>query len=136
MKIVWNKFTILWELSRKLKKEKLTKQFVCLISTKETKEIRTAWQNRTFYKLFTDIWNHLGEHKDDVHDMLLGWVFWTKQVTIGRITREVNIEKHTSKLDKEKGKRFIDTILDFCKRENMPITITSRELQSLYESYN
>ena len=136
MKIEWNKFTILWELSRKLKKDKLTKQFVCLISTKETKEIRTLQQNRTFYKLFTDIWNHLWEKKDDVHDMMLWWVFWTKEVTIWRITREVNIEKHTSKLDKEKGIKFIDTILLFCKKYNMPITVTPRELQSLYDSYN
>lgn len=101
-----------------------------------TKEQRTKAQNATFYKLFTDIWNHLWETKDDVHDYLLWWVFWTHPVKLWKITKEVNNEQHTSKLSKEQWIRFIDTILKFCERENIPVTITPREKQSLYESYN
>jgi len=122
----------LWEwIEKNHDKEKI----VAYISTKETKEIRSLSQNATFYKLFTDIGNHLWEKKDDVHDMLLAWVFGTRTVTIWKIVKEVNIEKHTSKLDKEQGIRFIDTILKFVERESMPITITSREIQSLHDSY-
>ena len=107
-----------------------------IIEKATTKPWRTLAQNNTFYALFTDIWNHLWEKKDDVHDMLLWWVFWVKEVKIGKITREVNIEKHTSKLTKEQGIRFIDTILKFCERESIPITLTSRQIDSLYESFN
>ena len=68
--------------------------------------------------------------------MMLWWIFWTKEVRIWIITREVNIEKHTSKLTKEQWIKFIDTMLAFAKRENMPITVDSAEIKSLYESYN
>lgn len=112
------------------------KEVVILISSKETKEMRTIQQNKTFYKLFTDIGNHLWESKEDVHDMMLWGIFWTRSVTIWRITKEINVEKHTSKLTKDQGIHFIDTMLAFVKKYDMPITVTSREIDSLYESYN
>lgn len=118
-----------------LNKQKEEQEIIVLISNKETKEIRTLAQNNTFWKLFTDIGNHLWEDKHDVHDMLLGWVFGTHTVKLGRIEREVLNEKHTSKLTKEQGIKFIDTILAFCRKYNLPITITSREIKDLYESY-
>ena len=115
-------------------KSEETQVFICI--KKESKKGRSINQNNTFYKLFTDIGNHLWETKDDVHDMMLWWIFWTKEVRIWIITREVNIEKHTSKLTKEQWIKFIDTMLAFAKRENMPITVDSAEIKSLYESYN
>jgi hypothetical protein len=92
-------------------------------------------QNKVFYKLFTDIWNHLWETKEDVKQMMLAWVFGTREVTIWRITKEINIEKHTHKLTKEQWIKFIDTILAFCKKYDLPITITPIEIQSLYDNY-
>lgn len=115
-------------------KSEETQVFICI--KKESKKWRSINQNNTFYKLFTDIGNHLWETKEDVHDMMLWWIFWTKEVRIWIITREVNIEKHTSKLTKEQWIKFIDTMLAFVKRENMPITVTSREITSLYDSFN
>lgn len=109
---------------------------IYIIHKKESKPWRTLQQNNTFYKLFTDIGNHLWEDKDDVHDMMLWWTFWTREVTIWKIKKEVLIEKHTSKLDKEQGTRFIKTILAFCEKYDLPITVTSREIQSLYNTYN
>jgi hypothetical protein len=85
--------------------------------------------------LFENIGSHLWENKEDVHDMMLAWVFWTRTVKIGRIEKEVLIEKHTSKLDKDQGRKFIDTILAFCKKYDLPITITSKDIESLYNSY-
>lgn len=109
---------------------------VYIIEKATTKPWRSLQQNKTFYKLFTDIGNHLWETKEDVHDMMLWGIFGTKEVKIWVITRDVNIEKHTSKLTKEQGIKFIDTMLAFTKRENMPITVTSAEIKNLYESYN
>ena len=116
--------------------DKWTEEQEYIINKVESKAGRSLNQNSTFYKLFTDIWNHLWESKEDVHDMMLWWVFWTKEVTIWILTKDVLIEKHTSKLCKEQWIKFIDTMLAFCKKYNLPITITSREITNLYESYN
>lgn len=122
------------ELIEFLQKQKHNQEWI--IQKTNSKKWRTLAQNKTFWKLFKDVGNHLWESKDDVHDMMLWWVFWTKEVTIWILTKEVLIEKHTSKLTKEKGIKFIDTMLAFCKKYNLPITITSREIESLYKSYN
>ena len=103
---------------------------------KKTKAGRSLNQNNLFYQLFTDIWNHLWEEKDDVHDMMLWWTFWTHTVKIWRIEKEILNEKHTSKLTKEQGIKFIDTMIKFCEKYDIPVTVTSREIKSLYESYN
>ena len=135
MKIIGKPLEIFNQITEYLEKQKEDKELVVYIANSETKEIRTLQQNKTFYKLFTDIWNHLWEKKDDVKEMLLAWVFWTRLVKIWKIEKEVNIEKHTSELTKEQWIKFIDTILAFCEREKLPITITSREIESLYNSY-
>ncbi len=122
------------ELIEYLQTQKEDINWVC--EKTKNKSWRTLSQNKAFQKLFTDIWNHLWEDKDDIHDMMLWWVFGTKEVTIGRITKDVLIEKHTANLSMEKWTKLIDTILAFCKKYDLPITITSREIQSLYESYN
>jgi hypothetical protein len=42
----------------------------------------------------------------------------------------------TSELTKEEWIFFIDSIIEFCKSNNIPVEITPRELTSLYESFN
>lgn len=130
-----NKVEQFEKIAEMIEKLKDNEQLNVMISKKITKEMRSLAQNRTFYKLFTDIGNHLWEDKDDVHDMLLAWVFWTREVKLWRITKDILIEKHTSELDKIKWKKFIDMILAFTKKYDMPITVDSREVQSLYDSY-
>ena len=49
---------------------------------------------------------------------------------------EIPIISETHKLTKEQGIFLIDTLLTFVKLKNIPIEITPREIQSLYESYN
>ena len=134
-KIIWSPdkvFEEIWNYFNDLKEEQ---EIIVIISKKENSTTRTLSQNKTFWKLFTDIWNHLWETKEDIKDMLLWGVFWTREVKVWRITREVNIEKHTHKLTKEQWIKFIDTTLAFCKKYDLPITVTPRELQDLYNSY-
>jgi hypothetical protein len=49
---------------------------------------------------------------------------------------EVPNESRTSQLTKEQGIFFIETILAFVKMKDIPIQITPREVQSLYDSFN
>ena len=136
MRFNWKASNIFFEISEYLEARYFdNKEYIVIISEKETKEIRTLAQNKSFRKLFTDIWNHLWETKEDVKEMLLGWVFGTKEVKIWKIIRDVNIEKHTSELTKEQWIHFIECILAFVKKYDMPITITSNELKSLFDSY-
>ncbi len=135
MKIKWKPTEVYAEVCEYLDKQDSEKDIIVYISKKETKEMRTLAQNKTFWKLFTDIWNHLWEKKENVKEMMLWGVFWTEKIKVWRITREINIEKHTHKLTKEQWIHFIDSILAFTKKYNMPITVTPRELQNLYDSY-
>lgn len=134
MIIKWNAVEVYIEVWKFLEKNE-HKQIHCFISTKETKEIRTLAQNRTFYKLFTDIGNHLWETPEDIKEILLKWIFWVRVIKMWNFESEQAIEKHTSKLDIVQGKEFIDKTLAFVKKYNMPITIESKELKSLYDSY-
>jgi len=92
-KFEWTPEEVFEQASTFIDKNSNKEKLVCYISTKETKEIRSISQNSTFYKLFTDIWNHLWETKDDIHDMMLAWIFWTKTVKVWVFEREVNNEK-------------------------------------------
>lgn len=136
MKFKWKKIEIYEAFCEYLEKIDDEKEIFIYVWNKQTKEIRSLSQNNTFWKLFTDIWNHLWYTKEETHDILLMWVFWTKTLKLWKIEKEVALKPKTSELTKEEWKNFIDTILAFCKREDLPITITSKELRSLYESYN
>jgi hypothetical protein len=106
------------------------------IKEKREKSIRSIRQNDTFYKLFTEIWKHLWYNKDEMHDILLWWVFGTYDIEIWPIKRQMLNKPETSKLTKEEWTLFITAIIEFCKKHNIPVEITSRELESLYNTYN
>ena len=118
-----------------LEKLKEDKDVFVYIGIKESKEIRTLSMNNTFWKLFTDIGNHLWYTKEEMHDILLGWVFWTYEIEIWPIKRQMLNKPKTSELTKEEWIFFIDSILEFCKKHDIPATITPRELQSLIDRY-
>ena len=131
--ITWTPKELLPKIIEHFKKEDIIYS-VC-IEKANSKEAKTRQQEKTYYKLFTDIWNHLWEKPEDVKQMLLWWVFGTKEVKIWKITRDINIKTKTSELTKEEAIQFIDTILAFVKKYDMPITIESREFKSLIDNY-
>lgn len=119
-----------------LDKQKEDKEIIVVIANKDTKKIRSLSQNNTFWKLFTEIWNHLWYKKEEIHDILLGWVFGTYEITIWPVNKQMLNKPKTSELTKEEWIHFIDSILEFCKTHNIPVEITPREIQSLYNSFN
>ena len=115
---------------------KQNEEIIVWINKKETRETRSLAQNNTFWKLFTEIWNKLWYKKEEIHDFMLWWVFWTYEVKIWPITKQMLNKPKTSELNKEEWIHFIDAILEFCKSNDIGVEITSKEIQSLYDSYN
>ena len=115
-------------------KHKEDQVFICV--KEESKAGRTIQQNRTWYKLFNWISSHLWYNVEEVKSFLLAWTFGTHKMKLNTEDIEVPNESRTSLLTKEQGIFFIDTILQFVKLKDIPVEITSAEVQSLYESYN
>jgi len=110
-------------------------EFICIISTKLTKEMRTTLQNNMFYWLFTEIWNHLWVDKEDVKDNFLKWLFGIKTVQLWMFESEEANIKHTSDLDITQAIFFIESIQAFIEKYWVPCKYTSREFESLIKSY-
>jgi hypothetical protein len=102
----------------------------------DSKEKRTKAQNNWFYMLLSWISKHLGQPLQEVKIYLLSWCFGTHKLKLSKKEIEIPNISRTSDLTKENAIFFIDVILQFCKAKNIPITITPRQVQSLYDSYN
>ena len=101
----------------------------------DTKEKRTLAQNRTLYKILNAISKHLWNPVQEVKIYMLSWCFWTHKIKLSKSEIEVPDISKTSELTKEQWIFFIDTILTFAKIKDVPIEITPREIESLYNSY-
>ena len=108
--------------------------YICI--KEESKEGRTRQQEKTWYKLFNWISTHLWYNVEEVKSFLLAGTFGTHKMKLNTEGIEVPNESRTSQLTKEQGIFFIETILAFVKMKDIPIQITPREVQSLYDSFN
>ena len=102
----------------------------------DTKEKRSLAQNRTLYKILNAISKHLWNPVQEVKIYMLSWCFWTHKIKLSKTEIEVPNISQTSELTKEQWIFFIDTILAFARIKDVPIEITSRDIQNLYDSYN
>ena len=102
----------------------------------DTKEKRTLAQNSTIYKILDAISKHLWSPVQEVKIYMLSWCFWTHKIKLSKNEIEVPNISNTSELTKEQWIFFIDTLLTFSRIKDVPIEITSNEIQSLYDSYN
>ena len=131
----WNKEQILDFL------EDRDEDTIWFIDKEKNKSSRTRQQEKTWYKLFGAIATHESSqwetvNKQEVKLYMLGWCFWTHKLKLSKSELEVPNKSETSKLTKEEGIFFIDTLLLYCKVKKVPVKITSREIDSLYESFN
>lgn len=101
-----------------------------------TKKQKSRAQECTYYRILNAIANHLGYNIQEVKIYILSWCFGTHKITLSKETMEVPNISSTSSLTKEQAIFFIDTLLQFVKIKNVPVKITPREVQSLYDSYN
>ena len=135
-KISWNPEDVYKQISNYIDNNYGEKKLIAYIWVKETKEVRTLAQNNTWYKLFWGISKHLGVPVDEVKIYFMIWCFGSKKITLSKNTMDIPIIYQTHLLTKEQGIFLIDILISFVKIKNIPITITPREIQSLYDSYN
>ena len=124
--MTWNKEKII-EYVSKWKEEQI---FIC--EKKETKAWRTLWQNNFFYWLFSDIEKQTPFSSEIIKQYILSSVFWKKEV----YWELVNNKTETSKLTTKEAADLINWIIIFCEENTIRIKYTSREAQSLYNSFN
>ena len=136
MKFTGKPLEIYEKVSNYLENIKDTKQVIVYISDRETKEMKTRQQEKTYYKIMNAIATHLGYSVEEVKIYILSWCFWTHKIKLSKEEMEVPNISRTRDLTKEQAIFFIDTLLQFVKIKNVPVEITPIEIQSLYNSYN
>jgi hypothetical protein len=112
-----------------LNKWKDWQEYICC--KVESKEGRTKYQNSFFYWLFSSIEKQAPFSSEVIKQYILSRVFWKQEV----YWELVNIKTQTSKLTKREAMDLINWIIDFCIENWIEMRYTSRELQSLQETY-
>lgn len=135
MKFKWKPLDIYSQVSDYLEKLDDRKEVIVLISNKETKEMKTRQQEKTYYKILNAIATHLWYSLEEVKIYILSWCFWTHKLKLSRQEMEIPNISRTRDLTKQQAMFFIDTLLQFVKIKNVPVEISSQEIQSLYDSY-
>lgn len=108
------------------------KNLIVFISTKETKEMKSRFQEQFYYWMFNEIEKQTDFSADTIKQYLLWRVFWKKEV----FWELVNNKTKTSKLTIKEAKEFIESILIFIEEHSLNCKYTSKELESLFNSYN
>jgi hypothetical protein len=107
-----------------------------IIEKTTTKAGRSQAQNRTFWKIFKGIGDKLWYSKEIVRTNILTALFWTYEVQMFWSTHLIANKTSTATLTKEEGIQVIDGALAYATKIDAGITITPREITSLYESFN
>jgi len=125
----WNKDKIIDYLN----KWKEDQVYIC--AKEESKQWRTIAQNSTLHKIIEAIRQFKYWSMEDAKKYTLVFTFWFEQVEYQWET--ILVPKHTStaKLTKVEWIKYIDFLIDYCKENNIWVQITSREIDSLYESF-
>lgn len=107
------------------------KEVVAYFSTKETREIRTLYQNNFWYGIFSEIQKQTDFSAETIKQYLLARVFGKKEV-FGEL---VNIKTKTSELTKKEAQEFLESLLVFIEEHSLSCKYTSRDYQSLLNTY-
>lgn len=127
--MIWTKETLLPIL------ESAEEELLWILEKKETKAGRTLAQNRTYWKIFKGIGDKLGYPKEVVKRNILIALFWTYECQMFWEVHLIPNKSSTTELDKTEAIQVIDWALEYAKKIDAGITITPKEITSLYESY-
>ena len=127
--MIWNKEEILNFLENK--KDDIR----WFIDKEKNKSSHTRQQQKTFWKIFKAIGDKLWYSKEVVRTNILTALFWTYEVTMFWSTHLIANKSSTATLTKEEWIQVIDWALAYATKIDAWIQITSREIDSLYESF-
>ena len=109
-------------------------EYICEKTT--TKEGRTLAQNRTWSKILTAIWQHKYWDLAQAKKITLIYKFWYETQEYEWETVYIPNYTSTAALSKKEGIEYLTFLIDYCKDEEIPVQITPREINSLYESFS
>ncbi len=101
-----------------------------------TKAARSLAQNNTWYLLFSVISKYQWYPVDEIKLFFLMACFWEKELIMYWAKSRIPAVWHIHNLTKEQGIFLIDTVLEYIKKHDIPFTLQTKDLQSLYDSYN
>lgn len=130
-KYKWQVMQVYDQVSEYLERQKETQEIIVLISNKETKEMRTLQQNNMYYWIFWEIEKQSPYSSETIKQYLLGRAFGKREV----FWELENNQTQTSKLTKSEAREFIDAIIWFCEEHTLHIKYTSRDFESLINTY-
>lgn len=130
MKIQWKAIDVFNEVCEYLEKQ-WEKDIIVFISNKMTKEMKSRFQEQFYYWMFWEIEKQTPFSAETIKQYLLWRVFWKKEV----FWELINNKTKTSEFSKKEAREFIESILVFMKEHSLNCKYTSRELESLYNSY-
>ena len=100
-----------------------------------TKEGISKAQKNTFELLFWIISKYQWYYRDEIKIFFLIWCFWQKPFKMWDKEIMIPTVWSTMNLSKEQWIFLIETILEYINIQNIPFTLTTRELQSLYDNF-
>ena len=109
-------------------------EYICEKTT--TKAGRSLAQNRTWSKILTAIWQHKYWTLAQAKKITLIYKFWYETQEYEWETVYIPNHASTAALSKVEGIEYLTFLIDYCKDEKVPVQITSREIDSLYNSFN
>lgn len=130
MKIQWKADKVYNEVCEYLEKQ-WDKDIIVFISNKETKEMKSRYQEQFYYWMFWEIEKQTPFSADTIKQYLLSRAFWKKEV----FWELVNNKTKTSDFTKKEAQEFIEKVIIFIQENTLECKYTSRELESLYNSY-
>ena len=133
MRFNWKASNIFFEISEYLEARYFdNKEYIVIISEKETKEMKSRYQEQFYYWMFNEIEKQTDFSADTIKQYLLWRVFWKENI----FWELVNRKTKTSELSKKEAKEFIESIMIFIEEHSLTCKYQSRELQSLFDTYN
>ena len=100
-----------------------------------TQEGISKAQKNTFELLFWIISKYQWYYRDEIKIFFLIWCFWQKPFKMWDKEIMIPTVWSTMNLSKEQWIFLIETILEYINIQNIPFTLTTRELQSLYDNF-
>ena len=132
MKFKWKPQEIFNKVCEYLEKQPEDKEIIVFISNKETREMKTRFQEQFYYWMFWEIERQTPYSAETIKHYLLWRVFWKKEV----FWEIVNNKTKTSEFTKKEAIEFIEKVIIFMEENSLECKYVSKGTQSLYDSYN
>ena len=132
MQFKWKPQDIFNDVSDYLEKQPDNKEITVFIANKETKEMKTRFQEQFYYWMFSEIEKQTPFSAWTIKQYLLWRVFGKKEM----FWELVNNKTETSSFTRKEAVEFIESVQMFIEENSLHCKYISRDMQSLYLTYN